>query len=97
MFKNMKLGTKLILAFLAVGVIPFAVIGITSLVKSSDALSKQAYGSLEAVRGIKKTQIESFFNERQGDMGVLVETVGTLRKEAFDKLEGRAGDQEETD
>ncbi len=86
MFKNMKLGTKLILAFLCVGVIPFAVIGITSLNKSSDALSKQAYGQLAGVRGIKKAQIQNFFGERQGDIGVLVETVGTLRKEAFAKL-----------
>lgn len=87
MFKNMKLGTKLMVAFLAVGVIPFAVIGITSLMKSSTALEGQAYGQLEAVRGIKKGQIESYFAERQGDMTVLVETVGTLRKEAFAKLD----------
>jgi len=87
MFKDMKLGTKLLVAFLCVGVLPFAVIGIISLTKSSDALSTQAYGQLEGVRGIKKAQIENFFNERQGDMGVLVETVGTLRKEAFEKLD----------
>ena len=30
MFKNMKLGTKLLVAFLAVWVIPFAVMGILS-------------------------------------------------------------------
>ncbi len=87
MFKNMKLGTKLLVAFLAVGVLPFAVIGIVSLTKSSSALSAQAYGQLEGMRGIKKAQIENFFAERQGDMGVLVETVSTLRKEAFAKLE----------
>jgi len=83
----MKLGTKLLVAFLAVGVIPFAVVGIISMIKASDALSTQAYGQLEGVRGIKKAQIENFFAERKGDMGVLVETVGTLRKEAFAKLE----------
>ncbi len=87
MFKNMKLGTKLLVAFLAVGVIPFAVVGIISLTKSSNALSQQAYGQLAGVRGIKKAQIENFFGERKGDMGVLVETVGTLRKESFAKLE----------
>jgi methyl-accepting chemotaxis protein len=83
----MKLRTKLLVAFLCVGVIPFAVIGIISLVKSSSALSDQAYGQLEGMRGVKKAQIETFFAERQGDMGVLVETVGTLRQEAFTKLE----------
>ncbi len=86
MFKNMKLGTKLLVTFLAVGVIPFAIVGTLSLLKSSDALSVQAYGQLEGVRGIKKAQVEKFFGERQGDMGVLVETVAALKEETFNKL-----------
>ncbi|MDT8316490.1 MAG: methyl-accepting chemotaxis protein [bacterium] len=86
MFKNMKLGTKLILSFLAVGLIPFAVIGLTALSKSSNALSLQAFNQLEAVREIKKKQIETFFGERKGDMGVLMETVAAIRYEAFNKL-----------
>ncbi len=86
MFSNMKLGTKLIVSFLAVGLIPFSVIGLTSLNKASNALSDQAFNQLEAVREIKKKQIETFFGERKGDMGVLVETVGAVRYEAFNKL-----------
>ncbi len=86
-FKDMKLGTKLLVSFLAVGVIPFAIIGVTSLNKASTALSSQAFNQLGGVREIKKAQIEQFFGERQGDMGVLMETVGTLRTEAFAKLE----------
>ena len=84
--KNMSLKAKLLVAFLAVGLIPFGVIAIVSYVKSSSALSQQSFGQLEGVRGIKKNQIQTFFKERQGDMGVLVEMVGMLRKEAFDKL-----------
>ncbi len=87
MFKKMKLGTKLLAAFLAVGVIPFAVVGLIALMESSDALTDQAYGQLEAVRGIKKAQIENYFLEREGDMGVLMETVANLRQEAFHVLE----------
>jgi len=88
MFKDMKLGTKLLVAFLCVGVIPFAVIGILSMTKSSTALSDLAYGQLEGMRGVKKAQIENFFAERQGDMGVLMETAATLRQESFTKLTG---------
>ena len=87
MFKNMKLGTKLLVAFLAVGVIPFATIGLTSLFKAKSALNTAAYNQLEGVRAIKKAQIEAFFGERRGDMGVLLETVSTLRNEAFDRLD----------
>jgi len=87
MFKKMKLGTKLMIAFLAVGVIPFAAVGLIALMESSDALTRQAYGQLEAVRGIKKAEIEKYFLEREGDMGVLMETVANLRQEAFHVLE----------
>ena len=85
--KKMKLGTKLLIAFLLVGIIPFAITGIISLTKASDSLTKSAFNQLEGVREIKKSQIEQFFNEREGDMGVLMETVGALRLEAFNKLE----------
>ncbi len=88
--KNMSLKMKLLLAFLAVGLIPFGVIAAVSYFKSSSALSQQAFGQLEGVRGIKKNQIQNFFKERKGDMGVLVETVGTLRIESFDKLKAVA-------
>lgn len=87
MFKNMKLGPKLLVAFLAVGVVPFATIGLTSLFKAKSALSLAAYNQLAGVRSIKKAQIESFFSERQADMGVLLETVTTLRHEAFNRLD----------
>jgi methyl-accepting chemotaxis protein len=84
---NLRIGPKLIVAFLLIGIIPFAVVGLTALSNSSDALSEQAFNQLEGMRGIKKAQIEKFFAERQGDMGVLDETVATLRKEAFAKLQ----------
>ncbi len=50
MFRHMKLGTSLLAAYLAVGVIPFAVIGIISLIKAERALEKQAFDQLESIR-----------------------------------------------
>ena len=85
--KKLSLKIKLLVAFLAVGLIPFGVISVVSYVKSGDALSSQAFSQLEGVRGIKKNQIENFFKERRGDMGVLVEMVATLRQNAFMKLD----------
>ncbi|MCP4193805.1 MAG: methyl-accepting chemotaxis protein [Planctomycetaceae bacterium] len=87
--KNMKLSTKLIVLFLLVGVLPAAVIGTIALVGASSDMkdpSKVTFGTLTSVRDIKKQQIETYFSEREGDMGVLVNTVGTLRQEAFAKL-----------
>ena len=82
----MKLGTKLMLTLLAIGVIPFAAIGIYSLLSSSQALTEQTYNQLDSIREIKKDQVERFFSERRGDMGVLVDTVSAMTWEAFQKL-----------
>ncbi len=85
--KHLSLGAKLIIFFLLVGLIPFGVIGTISYVKSSNALSDAAYGQLKGMRAVKKAQITQFFNERQGDIGVLLETVSNLQENAFDKAE----------
>ncbi|WP_051326984.1 methyl-accepting chemotaxis protein [Desulfatibacillum aliphaticivorans] len=86
MFDKINLGVKLAVAFLAVGLIPFGLVGGVSLYKSGKALEKQAYRSLESVREIKKSQLEDFFSARQADMGVLMETVESLKDAAFAKL-----------
>jgi methyl-accepting chemotaxis protein len=83
----MKLSTKLLVVFLLVGVIPFSVVGTISLLKAQSGLEQLAYNQLNSVSAIKKSQIEGFFAEREGDMGVLTDMVGTLRNEAVAKLE----------
>lgn len=88
LFNEMRLGTKLALAFLIVAVLPFTILGWFALTKSSTALEDQSFAQLKSIREIKKSQIERFFAERKGDAGVLVETVGSLRGEAFDRLTG---------
>ncbi len=94
---KMTLGTKLVGSFLACGLIPLGVIaflsystaerGMEDITQKGDrALEKNAYNQLVALREVKKRQIETYFGERKGDMGVLMETVGTLREEALNKL-----------
>lgn len=55
-----KLSTKLVVAFLVVGILPAAIIGMISLIKASNALSRQAFAQLEAVREIKKSAVERY-------------------------------------
>ena len=86
MFKKFKLGTKLLISFLAVGIIPLSVIGVITLTKSSSAISDQVFRQLESMREVKQTQIDTLFAGIQGNMSVLLETVKTLRREAFEKL-----------
>ena len=61
MLKKTKLKTKLLIAFLAVGVIPFTFISAVSLRKSSNALEKQAFAQLESMRDVKKNQVLRYF------------------------------------
>ncbi len=82
----MNLRSKLLIAFLAVSLIPFAVIGITSVSISTSALSDQAFQQLESLRELKKAQLFKLFEEYRHDMNILIKTVDTLRYEAFEKL-----------
>lgn len=84
----MKLSTKLLLAFLLVGMIPLVLIGWLALNRSSEALSEQVFDQLEAIREIKKGQVETYFKERQTNLSLLQETVGVWRAEAGEKLSG---------
>ena len=96
-FSNVRMKPKLISLFLLVGVLPLAVCAWFSYggandslqdaeAESAEALKKQTFDQLVALRDVKKRQIEQYFGERRGDMGVLTETVATLREEAFRKL-----------
>jgi methyl-accepting chemotaxis protein len=77
---------KLIGLFLAVGLIPLASVALFSMFRAQGALTEQAYDNLEAVHEIKKSQINSYFYERQGDIAVLTDVVDALCEEAFAKM-----------
>ena len=87
--KDIRMKPKLIGLFLLVGLIPLALIGWWSSKLATDALMNTSFNQLSSVRDIKKVQIEKFFADRQGDLGVLNKIVGTLRLEAFHKLEAQ--------
>ena len=86
MLGNLTIGRKLLLAFLSVGIIPLLTVGLISMNKSSTALSEQTFNQLTLVREIKKSRIEQYFAERQGDMGVLLETVNAMKASGEQRL-----------
>jgi methyl-accepting chemotaxis protein len=57
----MKLGLKLLIAFLVVGMLPAAVIGYLGHVKATEALTRQTFSQLESVREAKKQSVERYF------------------------------------
>ena len=86
MFRNMKLGTRLIVVFLLVGLIPFSIMGLIALSKSSTAISELTRNQLISLREIKKKQVERFYEEQGRNLDIVLETVSTLREEAFGRL-----------
>jgi methyl-accepting chemotaxis protein len=83
---DIALKPKLILLFVSVAMLPLLVTAWQASNQAQDALMASAYNQLKSVRQIKSVQIDKYFSERKGDMGVLMETVSTLRHEAFSKL-----------
>ncbi|MBK8906432.1 MAG: methyl-accepting chemotaxis protein [Rhodospirillales bacterium] len=90
---QLRIKPKLISSFLAVGLIPLAILGILSVYESSDALHHAATHKLEAVREIKKDQIERFFEERRGDTLLLRDNVATYKNKGFERLQAVHGSQ----
>lgn len=84
--RDVRLRPRLIALFALVGLLPLAIVGIWSANRSSVALMDASYNQLINVRDIKKSQIESFFEERRGDLEVLVENVANLEEAAYDQL-----------
>ena len=86
MLKNKGLGTKLIAGFLFVGLVPFAIMGGFSYLKSSGALSDQAYSQLGGLFEIKQEQVSDFFTGCRSDLRTLTANMAAQRQEAFRKL-----------
>lgn len=84
--KDIKMKPKLILLFLLVGLIPLATTGWIANKLAAKSLMQASFNQMESVREIKKAQIEKYFIERQGDIGVLAEMVKTLKKSGTDLL-----------
>lgn len=83
-----KLSTKLLIAFLAVGLIPFAVIGTIALITAQNALTFNTMSHLESVRDAKKMYIQHFFKTQLGNVRTLAEvgsvvTATEMMAEAF--------------
>jgi methyl-accepting chemotaxis protein len=96
---KMKLSTKLITTYLAVGLVPLLLIGgiawwtatgglDTVSAQGSEALETAAYDQLKSLREIKEEQVTQYFAEREGDLGVLTENVKAVYTNAWANLTG---------
>lgn len=83
-FSNIK--TKLTVIFIAIGLLPILIASIISAINTSSDVTDKVYNQLTAINQIKKHSIEKYFEERKGDMGVLVDIADTIEQQAFMKI-----------
>lgn len=87
-FNNLSLKIKLLIFFLAVGLIPFLTNGVIAYNASETALRTQIIAQLDGIRDTKKRQIDGYFEERKGDMEVLTQTAQALWQQSSSALVG---------
>ena len=83
---NISIRRVLLVAFLATGILPFAVLGLMSLDKASSSLRDQAMHQLTAVRDIKKNQVEDYFRTAGANANALAANVSAITKSSTEKL-----------
>ncbi len=95
-WRNTKLGTKLILSFLAIGLLPLAIIGIISMNKTADSLLSEKFNQLESIREIKAKAITSYLQTVHDQVltlsedRMIVEAMSGFRM-AFNEARNEAG------
>lgn len=66
-----KIGTKILTAFLLVGLVPAIIIAVVAEKQAEGALEDLSFNQLEAVRDIKKGAIENYFTSITNDLKTL--------------------------
>ncbi|HMA61201.1 MAG TPA: cache domain-containing protein, partial [bacterium] len=70
MKKEITIKTKLLIAFIILGIVPVLIMSFLSIRRSSSELMDKSFAQLESIRQIKQNQIEGFFEERMADVEV---------------------------
>jgi methyl-accepting chemotaxis protein len=78
MILGKKLGSKLMVAFFVVGIVPFTAISVISLSRTGSALKDRAFSQLEAIRDSKKIRVEELVTRYLEDVGRIATVQGVI-------------------
>ena len=65
-----RLRTQLILSYLAVSIIPLALVGLWATYLSRNTLQEQVFTRMVAIRDLKASQLDTFFQSLEEDIGI---------------------------
>ena len=85
-YRDLSLRYKLMIFFLIVGLLPFAVSGWISVQQSTIALEETEFGNLQALAVGRKNVISNFFQEMKSDMELLTVTAANFQANAQAQL-----------
>ncbi len=85
--QDIRMKPKLIGLFLVIGIIPLALTVSFAILSARDALLHSAFSTMEAVREMKKGQIERYFGVKRNEMQGLLGNVQALRQAAINNLQ----------
>ncbi len=77
---------KLLFAVLLIFIMLTSGMSIFFLWNTQRMISQSVFRQLESVREIKKSAIQDYFEERQKDMQIMVETISELKRESLNNL-----------
>lgn len=86
-FKDLGLKPKLILLFLLIGIIPFAIDAYISQDHAAEALLQQTFNQLETTREIKRNQLITYFEARKLDLQTLVDSISANEEQLNERME----------
>ena len=66
-----KLREKLVVTILVLGLLPLLIASVLNVTAATSALTRQAFSQLESVRALKTVQIEDYFEQIRGQIGIL--------------------------
>jgi methyl-accepting chemotaxis protein len=100
MFKNLRIRTKMLIAFVAVAVLAIGVSGFIGFTIAGNALQAESFNKLTAVREMKANQIEDYFQQISGQVATLSEDrmiveATTAFDESFQEIQAEVNLSEE--
>lgn len=81
MFKNVRLSAKLLSMIVIISVIPLILLSYTSYHFSKNAVQEEVYHQNFLFFELARSQINSYFDERKGDVRVLANELGLILSE----------------
>lgn len=75
----MKMGARMLITMLLVGIVPLTVAGVFSYLQTSTELRQGSAGTLEALRNSNKEQVETYFSERSKNMEALASSGSVIQ------------------